>query len=256
MEQSPAALRIHTNRRQEFDSYFPLEEYNEEARVYDTDFASLPFPAPLSTLRSNFRGDNFDCDSFLLQHQKHGQLDDLLQELRGLSGLLDSELIKGVEEDYEAFIGLGRMDPRKVDDLKRGVLNVLDQLSRIEREVQEKVDDVDATLKARRTLRRKKKQVRATLKVSMAIDEVAFLLEQEKDQEGVLEAMEQLGALTRKVPVPEYDKPRLQELISDVSNALTQSIKNARLEEKLDHAILLHRFYACRPDLEATEPLI
>lgn len=65
-------------------------------------------------------------------------MDDFLQDLRGFSGLLDSGSIKGVEEDYEALIGLGRMDSRKVGNLLRGVLNSLDQLSRINREVQKK----------------------------------------------------------------------------------------------------------------------
>lgn len=74
--------------------------------------------------------------------------------------------------------------------------------------------------------------------------------------EGVLEAMEQLRVLTKEVPVPEYDQRRLQELMSDATDTLSQSIKNVRLEEKLDHAILLRRFHACRPDLQATEPPI
>lgn len=245
MSHSPAALRIHTNRRQDFDSYFPVEEY-EDSQVYSSDYASLPFPAPLTTLRANFRGENFNCDDFLLEHQRHGQLDDLLLELRDLSTLLDSELIKGVEEDYESFIGLGRMDSRKVVDLKKGVINVVDQLKTIESEAQANLDEIDETLKARRALRRRKKVARQVLKVSMAIDELSFFLHEENDVQNSLESFEQLTELTTKTQVPEFEQMRYDNLVVDLESRLLADLKAARDTKKLDCAVLIRRFKAAQ----------
>lgn len=257
MAQSPAAQRIHTNRRQDFDSYFPVEEYdNQTGKVYDTDYASLPFPAPLTSLRSSFRGDDFECDTFLLEHQKHGQLDDLLLELRDLSALLDSELIKGVESDYEAFIGLGRIDSRKVGELKKGVVNLTEQLSKIEAEVQGNLDDIEATLRARRDLRSRKRRARRVLKVSMSIDELAFMLEEGDDVEGALEAFEQLCGTTHRTPLPEYDRSRYDDLSLALLERLQALVKSSKTDDqKLEHAVLLRRYYSCRPisSLAATE---
>ncbi|CCG83325.1 protein of unknown function [Taphrina deformans PYCC 5710] len=245
MSRSAAALRIHTNRRQDFDSYFPVEEH-EDSQVYHSDYASLPFPAPLTTLRANFRGEEFDCDDFLLEHQRHGQLDDLLLELRGLSTLLDSELIKGVEEDYESFIGLGRMDSRKVDDLKKGVINVVDQLKTIESEAQANLDEIDETLKARRVLRRRKKAARQVLKISMAIDELSFFLHDEEDVQNALESFEQLTELVSNNQIPEYDQTRYDDLLIDLDTRLQADLKAARDTRKLDCAVLIRRFRAAQ----------
>lgn len=147
MATSPAAVR---HVRPDFDSYFPIEDYKLPAvrpqrserdtlavpattggsgsaaggaagesrgtvsttRTSDDDFlTSLPFPAPLSSLRAFFQqeGEDFSPDQFLLQHQRHAVLDDLARDLRDRSRLLDEQLLRGVEADYEDFIGLGKI---------------------------------------------------------------------------------------------------------------------------------------------------
>lgn len=237
-------LRVVTSRRQDFDSYFPLD--NDDP-VYETEFASLPFPAPLTSLRASFRGDDFECDAFLVEHQKHGQLDDLRLELRGLSALLESELVEGVEEDYEAFIGLGKMDSRKVDELTRGVNSVADQVRRIEEDVRENLKEVEGTLAARRELRRKKKHARASLRVSRGVDELAFILTEgeETDLESAVEAFEQVQSLTQKTPVPEYDTSRYSDLQMTLQVALRRSITSSAQHgdtNLVDTAALLRRF--------------
>lgn len=245
--ETPTPLRINTSRRLAFDSYFPLDavdtdvQAEHESRIYDSDLASLPFPAPLTSLRANFRGTDFDCDDFLVQHQKHGQLDDLLQELRSLSGLLENELVKGVEGDYEAFIGLGRLDSRKVDDLRRGVMGVTESIKKVEAEVQQNLDDVEETLVARKVMRARKNLARKTLAISRGVDELAFLLD-DKDLEFAVEAYERVQVMTRKTDMPEFESARFAELRAQLHTELRAAVASTTGDAKLAHAALVRRF--------------
>lgn len=256
-EESPTALRITTSKRQAFDSYFPLdgadEQTTQEAIRYDADLASLPFPAPLTSLRENFRGEKFDCDEFLIQHQKHGQLDDLSKELRSLSALLENELVKGVEDDYEAFIGLGRLDSRKVDDLRRGVVAVTQSMKKIEADVQQNLTEVESILAAKKALRKKKNAARATLRISRGVDELAYLLDDGSDLEICLESYEGVQDMTKKKKVPEFEAARYADLQVQLKNKLDAALKSATGDDKLDIAILMRRFIQAAHSEEVEE---
>lgn len=240
---SPDALRIHTNRRQDFDSYFPLEAYEEDAQVYRSDLASLPFPAPLSSLRADFRGESFDCDDFLVRHQKHGQLDDLLLELRGLSSQLEGELVRGVEDDYEAFIGLGKMDSRKVDELRRGVSAIKEQLEKMEADIEGNLAEIDETLAAQRNLRTKQQMARAQLAISRSVDELAYLLQGQVVLGDAVEAYVQLQTLLTHGKLSEHEQVRHQELEESLRTKLQTAIRNSSHDEKFHLATLLRDFY-------------
>lgn len=244
---TPTPLRINTSKRQAFDSYFPLEDEDQnlddsEARLYDSDLASLPFPAPLTSLRASFRGDDFECDKFLVQNQKHGQLDDLLIELRDLSKLLENELVKGVEGDYEAFIGLGRLDSRKVDELRRSVSGVIESIKKIEVEVQANLDDVEATLTIKKEIREKKNAARNALRISRGVDELAYLLDDEVDLDLAVEAYEQVQTMTKSTSIPDFEFERYVDLQTRLKNKLQDLVTSSKHETRLDSVGLMRRF--------------
>ena len=218
MYQSPAALRIHTNHRSDFDSYFPLED--STATDFDTDLKSLPFPAPLHSLRVQFRDDAFECDTFLLENQRHGQLDDLLSELRTLSQTLDAELTKGVEHDYEDFIALGKIDSKRIEELEKGVLMVQTNLTDLENVIQEDLKQVETVLAERRDLRARKQAARNVLRLVRAVDELAYMLDD--DLESAVETDEYLRYLMTTTHLPESEQGRYESLRDELKERITR----------------------------------
>lgn len=65
----------------------------------------LPLYAPLSHSNPYFTAETFDVEEFLLS-RTHTSLPDLRSELRDYLATLKEELVKLINDDYEAFISL------------------------------------------------------------------------------------------------------------------------------------------------------
>ncbi len=217
-----------------FDSYFP--EFDDSKGSDAQDLASLPFPAPLASLRTQFRQPTFDPDSFLLENQRHGQLDDLLRELRSLLGILEEELVKGVENDYEDFIGLGNIEgsKSKVDTIKAGVTGIAVQIKVIEGDIQRNLDDVRDLLSRRREIQARKGEARAILRISRTVDELSLVLTSDgKEQVDLDDAVETYCFLQRQIrrwTLPEFEEVR----VDDLRGRLLQMIRDRLNQQEGD----------------------
>ena len=223
--------------RADFDSYFPVDDYDNHD--FQSDLNSLPFPVPLHTLRLRFREDEFECDSFLLQHQRHGQLDDLLAELRSLSRTLEQELTKGVEDDYEDFIALGKLDDRRINELYTSITSIRSALSNIESELSEDLNNIELVMSEKILLAKRKREARSSIRVVRTLDELSYLLNHDDDLEQAVEALEYLRYQVRSVPLPESEEVRYNELVELLHRSIMESGG-----DKMERAVLLRRIKA------------
>ena len=97
-----------TNTRDPFD----LDRLAEELATReltspppDGQFVSLPITAPLSHDDPYLSAETFDVEAFLLS-RSYTSLPDLRTELRDYLAQLKEELVKLINDDYEAFISL------------------------------------------------------------------------------------------------------------------------------------------------------
>lgn len=97
-----------TNARDPFD----LDRLAEELATReltspppDGHFPALPISAPLSHDNTYLSAETFDVEAFLLS-RSYTSLPDLRAELRDYLAQLKEELVKLINDDYEAFISL------------------------------------------------------------------------------------------------------------------------------------------------------
>ncbi|ORY79018.1 hypothetical protein BCR37DRAFT_394361 [Protomyces lactucae-debilis] len=247
-----------------FDSYFPPEQgysntaghdatrstrqSNDEEDHHDLDFASLPFPAPLHSLRRDFRAQDFDADTFLCQHQKHGQLDDLLAELRALARQLDGELTAGVQRDYASFIQLGQTDASKLVVLQQGASAIRQQAQVLADEAMKEAEEADDVLRQRAVIREMKAAARQQLWFLRGVDELASIMEDGRlDEEGLQLAVDLAARLRHREPrttVPAATTAAFEALRQRLVARLREATQQGSDADKLRHAQFIRRLYA------------
>ncbi|KZT10815.1 COG complex component [Laetiporus sulphureus 93-53] len=160
-------------------------ELNSRALDHDTNIdgltkaeRDLPVYVPLSHDNSNLSAETFNVEEFLLS-RAYTSLPDLRSELRDYLAKLKEELVKLINDDYEAFISLStdlkdegaRLDMMKapLDGLKSEVLGARQTLQNIQAAIQEK-------LIKRKALREDKAFLHLLLKISELITRLELLL--------------------------------------------------------------------------------
>ncbi|KAI0029977.1 COG complex component [Vararia minispora EC-137] len=145
----------------------------------DTDTSiELPLYAPLSHDNPHFTSDTFNVEEFLLS-RTHTSLPELRTELRDYLAKLKEELVKLINDDYEAFISLStdlrgegaRMERLKMPlgDLRAQVLESREELQSVQNSIQNK-------LKKRSALREEKAFLHLLLKISESVTRLESLL--------------------------------------------------------------------------------
>ncbi|KAF9501520.1 COG complex component [Pleurotus eryngii] len=138
----------------------------------------LPAFVPLVHGNQLLAAEEFNVEEFLLS-RTYTSLPDLRSELRDYLATLKDELVKLINDDYEAFISLStdlkdegaRLEKLKhpLDGLKEQILASKDELSVLQGTIQEK-------LKRRATLREEKALLHLLLKISESITRLESLL--------------------------------------------------------------------------------
>ncbi|OSD06996.1 COG complex component [Trametes coccinea BRFM310] len=138
----------------------------------------LPIYTPLSHDDPYLSAETFDVEQFLLS-RAYTSLPDLRTELRDYLVALKEELVKLINDDYEAFISLStdlrgegtRLESlrRPLADLKAKVLESRSTLQRIQDETKEKLD-------RRAVIREEKAFLQSLLKISDSITRLESLL--------------------------------------------------------------------------------
>lgn len=144
------------------------------------DFSDHDLPAFVPLVHGNqlLAAEEFNVEEFLLS-RTYTSLPDLRSELRDYLATLKDELVKLINDDYEAFISLStdlkdegaRLEKLKypLDGLKGQILASKDELSVLQGAIQEK-------LKRRATLREEKALLHLLLKISESITRLESLL--------------------------------------------------------------------------------
>ncbi|KAF7428648.1 hypothetical protein PC9H_007875 [Pleurotus ostreatus] len=144
------------------------------------DFSDHDLPAFVPLVHGNqlLAAEEFNVEEFLLS-RTYTSLPDLRSELRDYLATLKDELVKLINDDYEAFISLStdlkdegaRLEKLKypLDGLKEQILASKDELSVLQGAIQEK-------LKRRATLREEKALLHLLLKISESITRLESLL--------------------------------------------------------------------------------
>lgn len=132
-----------------------------EARTsMEDDEDTLPYPAPLA--RSDFVYPSFDASTYLSTlSDRHQTLEDLRSDLRERSQLLGKELLDLVNDNYEAFLNLGRDlkgGEEKIEDVRMGLLGFQRGIQDVKRQVVERRREVEALI-------REKSQVAAEIEL-------------------------------------------------------------------------------------------
>ncbi|EJD02931.1 COG complex component [Fomitiporia mediterranea MF3/22] len=146
----------------------------------------LPELLPLSHDNENLTAPDFNVEDFLLS-RSNMSLPDLRAELREYLAKLKEELVKLINDDYEAFISLSTDLQGEGDRLERIKWPLGDLHSRIQdsrSQLQGVQDSVQAKLDRRATLREEKAMLQLLLKISDSITRLESLLLISSPQEG------------------------------------------------------------------------
>uniref|UniRef100_D8QCD3 Conserved oligomeric Golgi complex subunit 2 n=1 Tax=Schizophyllum commune (strain H4-8 / FGSC 9210) TaxID=578458 RepID=D8QCD3_SCHCM len=145
----------------------------------------LPLPLPLSHENPYLTAPTFNVEEFLLS-RVHTSLPDLRRELREYMATLKEELVRLINDDYEAFISLStdlqgegvRLERLKqpLGDIKAQILESKDELNAIQAAIQDK-------LQKRAVLREEKALLHLLLKISENMTRLESLLSITTEQE-------------------------------------------------------------------------
>jgi hypothetical protein len=120
----------------------------------DDDLSSLPYPQPLQ--RSAFLVPDFKAADYLSTlRNRHQTLSDLRVELRTRSQTLAKELLDLVNDEYQAFLGLGgdlRGGEEKVEAVRVGVLGFVKGVEGVKTSVVTRKAEVDTLLQEKRRI--------------------------------------------------------------------------------------------------------
>ncbi|KAJ7045566.1 COG complex component [Mycena alexandri] len=165
---------------------FELDRLAEElvnrelANQDDSDVPShdLPIYIPLSHNNPYLTTDVFDVEAFLLS-RSHTSLRDLRAELRDYLSTLKEELVKLINDDYEAFISLStdlRGEGARLGRLKHPLVELKSQILDSKRELHVIQDAIQEKLVKRAVLREEKALLHLLLKISESVTRLESLL--------------------------------------------------------------------------------
>lgn len=142
--------------------------------IDEDDYSTLPFAAPLS--REVFLSPKFDAQTYLSSlSNRHQTLEDLRSELRARSQLLNRELLDLVNDNYQAFLDLGkglRGGDEKVEEVRVGVLGFRRDVEGLKGGVVTNVTKVDGLVEEKMRLRKEVMIGRSLLEVSKRLEEL------------------------------------------------------------------------------------
>ncbi|KAJ7680372.1 COG complex component [Mycena polygramma] len=138
----------------------------------------LPIYIPLSHNNPYLTSDVFDVEAFLLS-RSHTSLRDLRSELRDYLSTLKEELVKLINDDYEAFISLStdlRAEGARLGRLKFPLVDLKSQILDSKRELHVIQDAIQEKLVKRAVLREEKALLHLLLKISESVTRLESLL--------------------------------------------------------------------------------
>ncbi|KAJ7647285.1 oligomeric golgi complex component, COG2-domain-containing protein [Roridomyces roridus] len=147
----------------------------------DSDDATgheLPIYIPLSHTNPYLTSEVFDVEAFLLS-RSHTSLRDLRSELRDYLSTLKEELVKLINDDYEAFISLStdlRGEGARLERIKQPLGHLKTQILASKSDLQVIQDAIQEKLTKRATLRAEKALLHLLLKISESVTRLESLL--------------------------------------------------------------------------------
>ncbi|KAK0461060.1 COG complex component [Desarmillaria tabescens] len=138
----------------------------------------LPVFVPLSHSNPYLTANDFDIEQFLLS-RSHTSLQDLRSELRDYLATLKEELVKLINDDYEAFISLStdlRGEGVRLNKLKAPLGGLRVQIQDSKAELQLVQDAIKQKLEKRAILREEKALLHLLLKISESVTRLEGLL--------------------------------------------------------------------------------
>ncbi|TCD60067.1 hypothetical protein EIP91_010785 [Steccherinum ochraceum] len=138
----------------------------------------LPAFVPLSHDNPYLAAESFNVQEFLLS-RSYTSLPDLRSELRDYLANLKDELVRLINDDYEAFISLStdlRGEGARMEKLQRPLSELRNQVLESQHELQAIQDNVQEKLKKRAALRDEKAFLHLLLKISESVTRLESLL--------------------------------------------------------------------------------
>ncbi|KAL1945811.1 hypothetical protein VTO73DRAFT_1813 [Trametes versicolor] len=138
----------------------------------------LPLYVPLSHADPHLSAPTFDVEQFLLA-RAYTSLPDLRTELRDYLAALKEELVKLINDDYEAFISLStdlRGEGARLENLKRPLGDLKARVLESRETLQEIQDETKQKLDRRAAIREEKAFLHSLLKISESITRLESLL--------------------------------------------------------------------------------
>ncbi|KAJ2918521.1 hypothetical protein MD484_g1842, partial [Candolleomyces efflorescens] len=151
---------------------------DDDGEDSDSGVPNLPAYIPLSHDNKYLNVEEFNVEDFLLS-RSYTSLPDLRSELREYLASLKEELVKLINDDYEAFISLStdlRDEGTRLDRLKLPLNGIRGQILESKQELSDIQSNIQARLKKRATLREEKALLQLLLKISDSIARLEKLL--------------------------------------------------------------------------------
>ncbi|KAI0744038.1 COG complex component [Daedaleopsis nitida] len=139
---------------------------------------SLPVYVPLSHVDPYLSAETFDVEQFLLS-RAYTSLPDLRTELRDYLAALKEELVKLINDDYEAFISLStdlRGEGTRLESMKRPLADLKARVLEARKTLQVIQDEIKEKLDRRAVIREEKAFLHLLLKISESITRLESLL--------------------------------------------------------------------------------
>ncbi|TFK21980.1 COG complex component [Coprinopsis marcescibilis] len=143
---------------EELESRERLSATKQNFEELGPDVPTLPAYVPLSHSNPYLTADTFDVEEFL-SSRSYTSLPDLRSELREYLATLKEELVKLINDDYEAFISLStdlRDEGTRLETLKRPLGGIRSQILESKQELEVIQQNIQAKLKKRALLREEK----------------------------------------------------------------------------------------------------
>ncbi|KAI8993989.1 COG complex component [Trametes punicea] len=138
----------------------------------------LPVYVPLSHDDPYLSAETFDVEQFLLS-RAYTSLPDLRTELRDYLAALKEELVKLINDDYEAFISLStdlRGEGARLESLRRPLADLKARVLESRKTLQQIQDETKEKLDRRAAIREEKAFLHSLLKISESINRLESLL--------------------------------------------------------------------------------
>ncbi|KAI0775843.1 COG complex component [Trametes elegans] len=138
----------------------------------------LPLYTPLSHDDPYLSAETFDVEQFLLS-RAYTSLPDLRTELRDYLAALKEELVRLINDDYEAFISLStdlRGEGTRLESLKRPLADLKGRVLESRKTLQEIQDETKEKLDRRAAIREEKAFLHLLLKISESLTRLESLL--------------------------------------------------------------------------------